>query len=112
MRLLFTPIFLLVLFSGFADAQSEYQPYSYLFYLKLNSDINNTQSRAHTSLKPFFVDDSLVKQHYDALMGLGADSGKHTWVHRKLFFVFFFVVWFFVFFFFVVFLFVLFFGLV
>ena len=85
MRKLFTPIFLLVLFSGFADAQSEYQPYSYQFYQKLNTDIYSTQSRAHTSLKPFFVDDSLVKQHYDALMGLGADSGKHTWVHRKLF---------------------------
>ena len=85
MRKLFTPIFLLVLFSGVANAQSEYQPYSYQFYQKLNSDIYNTQSRAHTSLKPFFVDDSLVKQHYDTLMGLGADSGKHSWVHRKLF---------------------------
>lgn len=85
MRKLFTPILIFVLFSGVASAQSEYQPYSYQFYQKLNPDIYNTQSRAHTALKPFFIDDSLVKTHYDALMGLGADSGKHSWVHRKLF---------------------------
>jgi len=85
MKKLFTPILLLVLFSAAASAQSEYQPYSYQFYQKLNPDIYNTQSRAHTSLKPFFIDDSLVKQHYDALMGLGVDSGKHSWAHRKLF---------------------------
>ncbi|HTI59659.1 gliding motility protein RemB [Mucilaginibacter sp.] len=85
MRKLFTPILIFVLFSGVASAQSEYQPYSYQFYQKLNPDIYNTQSRAHTALKPFFIDDSLVKTHYDALMGLGADSGKHSWAHRKLF---------------------------
>lgn len=84
MRKFFTPIILLLFTAGIAKAQSEYQPYSYQFYQKLNVDIYNTHSRAHTSLKPFFIDDSLVRDHYKALMNLGADSGHHSWVHRKL----------------------------
>lgn len=68
-----------------AFAQSSYQPYSYQFYQKLNSDLYSTSTNEHTSLKPFFVDDSLLKHHYDSLLNYGADGKAHSWGYRKLF---------------------------
>jgi hypothetical protein len=81
-------LFLLLAFAsaGAGYAQSLYQPYSYQFYQKLNSDLYSTQTRMHTSLKPFFVDDTTVVAHYNQLMGMGVDStGHRSWFHRKLF---------------------------
>jgi hypothetical protein len=72
-------------FAGSVLAQSEYQPYSYQFYQKLNSDLYSTKTREHTSLKPFFVDDSLLKSHYDSLMNYGADGKQHSLLYRKIF---------------------------
>ncbi|HTD98577.1 MAG TPA: hypothetical protein VK668_04800 [Mucilaginibacter sp.] len=86
MKKLFTSILILMLFAGVARSQSQYQPYSYQFYQKLDTDIYSTKTRIHTSLKPFFVDDSLIKPHYDSLMNYGTDTSvHHSWVHRKLF---------------------------
>lgn len=70
---------------GMVRAQSVYQPYSYQFYQKLNEDVYSTSSRQHSSLKPFFADDSLLKHHYDSLMNLGNDGKPHSWGYRKLF---------------------------
>ena len=85
MRKVFSSIILLFLIIGVAQAQSEYQPYSYQFYQKLNEDVYSTTSRQHSSLKPFFADDSLLKHHYDSLMNLGNDGKQHSWGYRKLF---------------------------
>src|SRR3954462_12194818 len=86
MKKIFTIITLLFLISGFVKAQSVYQPYTYQFYQKLNVDVYSTKTRVHSSLKPFFVDDSLLKHKYDSLMNVGVDTtGRHSWVHRKLF---------------------------
>jgi hypothetical protein len=78
-------IALSVAFVNTALAQSEYQPYSYQFYQKLNTDIYSTKTREHTSLKPLFADDSLLKHHYDSLMNYGADGKQHSLLYRKLF---------------------------
>lgn len=72
-------------FASVAFAQSVYQPYSYQFYQKLNTDLYSTETREHTSLKPFFVDDSLLKLHYDSLMNYGFDGKEHGLLYRKLF---------------------------
>ncbi|MDR3697781.1 gliding motility protein RemB [Mucilaginibacter sp.] len=85
MRKVFSSIILLFSIIGVARAQSVYQPYSYQFYQKLNEDVYSTSSRQHSSLKPFFADDSLLKHHYDSLMNLGNDSKQHSWGYRKLF---------------------------
>jgi hypothetical protein len=66
-------------------AQSEYQPYSYQFYQKLNSDIYSPKTREHTSIKPLFPDDSLLKHHYDSLMNYGSDGKQHSLLYQKLF---------------------------
>ena len=81
-------VFVTVLSFVFADvalAQSEYQPYNYQFYQKLNTDNYSTKTREHTALKPAFVDDSLLKHHYDSLMNYGSDGKEHSLLYRKLF---------------------------
>src|SRR5476651_477884 len=85
MRKIIVSIILVLSIIGMANAQSEYQPYSYQFYQKFDPDIYSTKTREHTSLKPFFVDDSLLKRHYDSLMNYGADGKQHSWGYRKLF---------------------------
>jgi hypothetical protein len=73
------------LFAGSAFSQTEYQPYSYQFYQKLTPDLYSTSTREHTSLLPSFLDDSLLKPHYDSLMNFGADGKQHSLLYRKLF---------------------------
>jgi len=85
MRKVFSSIILLFSIIGVVRAQSEYQPYSYQFYQKLNEDVYSTSTRQHSALKPYFADDSLLKHHYDSLMNLGNDGKQHSWVNRKLF---------------------------
>lgn len=70
---------------GIANSQSAYQPYSYQFYQKLNPDVYSTQTSQHSSLKPYFIDDSLLKHHYDSLMNYGSDGKPHSWGYKKLF---------------------------
>lgn len=84
MKKIFSSIVLLFSIISIAQAQAEYQPYSYQFYQKLNSDIYSTSSREHTSLKPFFID-SVLRSHYDSLMNYGAGNKQHGWGYNKLF---------------------------
>ena len=67
------------------SSQSQYQPYSYDFYQKLDADVYSTSTREHTSMKPYFVDDSILKSTYDSLMNYGNDGKKHSWGYQKLF---------------------------
>src|ERR1700749_3597029 len=67
-----------------AVAQSEYQPYSYQFYQKFSDDLYSRDTRIHTSIAPYFVDDSLLKKKYDSLMNVGVKP-RATWLGRKLF---------------------------
>jgi hypothetical protein len=86
MKKIIYALLLLSLYTGIAKAQSQYLPYSYQFYQKFNEDVYSTKTRFHSSLKPFFADDSLLQRRYNELMNLGVDTvNKHGWVHRKLF---------------------------
>jgi hypothetical protein len=67
------------------SAQSVYQPYSYQFYQKLNSDLYSTKVRLHTSIKPMFVDDSLLRRSYDSLMNYGSGNKTQSSFANKLF---------------------------
>jgi hypothetical protein len=78
-------IVLLLSIISAASAQVEYQPYSYQFYQKLNTDVYSTGTREHTAMKPFFVDDTLLKRSYDSLMNYGNDGKPHGFVYQKLF---------------------------
>ncbi|MDB5140659.1 MAG: hypothetical protein JWR12_2575 [Mucilaginibacter sp.] len=85
MKKVFTIILLSFSIVSIANAQSEYQPYSYQFYQKLNEDVYSTSTREHTAIKPYFVDDSLLRHHQDSLMNYGSDGKQHSWGYRKLF---------------------------
>lgn len=75
MKRILTSAILLFLISGVVKAQSVYQPYSYQFYQKLDAEVYSTKTRIHSSLMPFFADDSLLKHHYDSLMNIGGPKG-------------------------------------
>jgi len=85
MKKIFSSIALLFSIVGVVKSQSAYQPYSYQFYQKLNPDVYSTKTREHSSLKPYFIDDSLLMHHYDSLMNYGSDGKQHSWGYRKLF---------------------------
>ncbi|NMN39053.1 gliding motility protein RemB [Pedobacter sp. SG918] len=80
-------LFLLFLVVSFYElkAQAVYQPYSYQFYQKLSSEIYNPNTRFHSALKPFFIDDSLLRDKNALLMNVGVDSTRKSWAARKLF---------------------------
>jgi hypothetical protein len=84
MKNIYIGILLLLAATSVANAQAIYQPYSYQFYQKLNADVYSTKTRFHSSLKPFFIDDTLLTHRYDSLMNYGATSSKNI-ILRKLF---------------------------
>ncbi len=61
-----------------AVAQSDYQPYSFQFYQKLNTSLYSTQSNQHTALKPLVPSDGTIGRYYDSLMRTSAyrSSGR------------------------------------
>ena len=85
MKKVFTGVVLLLSMAGAASAQVDYQPYSYQFYQKLNEDVYSISTRQHTALKPLFMDDTLLKRHYDSLMNFGNDGKQHSLSYQKLF---------------------------
>jgi len=85
MKKILGALLLLLTVAGAARSQSIYQQYSYQFYQKLNADVYSTQTRQHSSLRPFFADDSVIKRRYDSLMNYGSDGKSHGGVYAKLF---------------------------
>ena len=85
MKKILGSLLLLLLFAKIADAQAQYQPYSYQFYQKLNTTIYSTNTREHSSLKSMIID-SVLQHKYDSLMNYGVDTSRHhSWAYRKLF---------------------------
>lgn len=85
MRKLILAAFFIALFSSKSSAQSHYQPYSFSFYQKLSRDIYNKNTRFHSSLRPLIVNDSLLVETADSLLGIGVDTNRRGWIPRKLF---------------------------
>ena len=85
MKKVFISIVLSLSIISVARAQVQYQPYSYQFYQKLNTDAYSTGTREHTAMKPYFMDDTLLKQRYDSLMNFGNDGMQHGFGYQKLF---------------------------
>ena len=85
MKKIFGALLLFLTLAGTARSQSIYQQYSYQFYQKLNSDVYSTKTRQHTSLRPYFADDSLIKLRIDSLMNYNSDGKQHSGLYNKLF---------------------------
>src|ERR1700735_5309395 len=67
---------LLLMISGVVKAQTDYLPYSYQFYQKLNPELYSIQTREHTAIKSNYADDSLFKHKVDSVLNFGA-NGKN-----------------------------------
>lgn len=69
-----------------AMAQLVYQPYSYQFYQKFNSDLYSPANGLHTSIKPLVISQSSEIRHaYDSLMASGTNYEGKSWANRKIF---------------------------
>lgn len=85
-RILFFLGFILAIkFNLQAQTPNFYQPFSHTFYQKLDHKIYDSNTRFHSSIKPFFADDSTLALSIDSFYNIGADTGGRSWVNRKLF---------------------------
>lgn len=81
---LFLPIFYISLRIN-AQTPNQQIPLSYQFYQKLNKSVYDTKTKFHSSVKGYFIDDSLIKKDFDSLLNYGVDSiNERSWVRRKL----------------------------
>jgi len=84
-RFLIPVVFIVFLNINYTRAQSVYQPYSYQFYQKFNADLYSVKTNFHSSIKPYQVDDSLLKHAYDSLMQTGpAIRGDEVTMQKHL----------------------------
>ncbi len=76
---------LLLTTSLYAQTANQQIPLSYQFYQKLNKSAYDVNSRFHSSIKGYFLDDNQISRRYDSLMNAGVDSvGDRSWARRKL----------------------------
>lgn len=83
-------LYLLLLLSFFllstkAQTPNQYLPFSYNFYQKFNDKVYDSQSNFHSAIKPYLADDSVLAISIDSFYHVGLDTGKKSWVKRKLF---------------------------
>src|SRR5581483_7457859 len=86
MRKIFTGLLFFLLLNGIASAQSEYQPYSFMFYQKLSKGFYSPSTGLHTAIKPYIItDSSSLRPLYDSIMSRTVDNTRKSWLSRKLF---------------------------
>jgi hypothetical protein len=83
----YKPLLVLLVLLGAisASGQSVYQPYSFQFYQKFSADLYSTKTAIHSSIKPSFMDDSLLRHTYDSLMNVGINTQNKSLGYRKIF---------------------------
>jgi len=69
-------------FGGFGQIKS--QPYSYHFYQKMNDVVYSTETKMHTSAKPFVIKDSVLLVKFDSIQSNRSVSSSN-WFMRKIF---------------------------
>ncbi len=77
-------IFLLVAISAKSQTPNVYQPYSFQFYHKFDKYVYDPNTRFHSSLKPYFADDSLLKAPLDSFFNIGVETRKRSWIRRVM----------------------------
>lgn len=80
--------FLFLIFVGyFSNAQTANHILRYDFYhsQKLDHKIYRANSNFHSAIKPYFADDSIIALSIDSMLNIGLDTGKSSFIKRKLF---------------------------
>lgn len=75
-------IFILTALGAKSQTPNVYQPYSFQFYQKFDKYVYNPQTKFHSSLKPYFADDSILKAPLDSFYNIGAETRKRSWIRR------------------------------
>jgi hypothetical protein len=68
-----------------AQTPNRYQPFSHQFYQKFDNKIYSQKTKFHSSIKPYFIDDTILKPSVDSFFNVNLDTNKKSWAHRKLF---------------------------
>ena len=84
-KLAFLVLTLLAMSGANAQTPNLARPYSFEISQKLSPRIYDQKSRIHSSLKPLFLDDSLLRKSADSIFNYGLDSSRKSWVLRKVF---------------------------
>lgn len=70
--------------TAYAQTANNTLQYSYDNYQKYNREVYNNETRFHSSIKPFYADESVLRKATDSAVFTG-DSLKKSWVLRKIF---------------------------
>jgi hypothetical protein len=84
-RLFLLFIMILLVKISYGQTPNVYQPFSQSFYQKLDKGVYNKNVKYHSSIKPYFADDSVTAPLIDSFYNIGQDTFIRTWVHRKIF---------------------------
>ena len=86
MKKIYPFVALLLLSNGLAAQTAHvYQPYSFSFYQKFNDQVYSSNSKFHSSIKPYFLDDSVLSISIDSFYNIGHTVTSKSWVYKKLF---------------------------
>src|SRR5690606_11740998 len=69
----------------FAQTPNRYLPLSYTLYQKLNKEVYHQDSAFHSAIRPYYADHSALRGAVDSIHSIGVDSGRSSWLGRKLF---------------------------
>ena len=80
-------LLLLLFIASLSNAQTPNQLLRYDFYhsQKLDFKIYNSNSNFHSAIKPYFADDSVIALAVDSMLNIGLDTGRASFLKRKLF---------------------------
>lgn len=67
-------------------AQNQNLQYSFDQTRQIAPELDGPAKNYHTSVKPFVLRDSLLERYADSTLRRGIDSGRHSWITRKLFY--------------------------
>jgi len=84
MKRIAVAVLLLLMISGAVKAQTDYLPYSYQFYQKLNPELYSIHTREHTAIKSNYADDSLMKQGVDSALNYGFSKNQNRLLNQHL----------------------------
>ena len=73
--------------ASLCNAQTPNQQLRYDFYhsQKLDFKIYSSNSNFHSAIKPYFADDSVIALAIDSMLNIGLDTGRASFLKRKLF---------------------------
>jgi hypothetical protein len=71
--------------SAYSQTPNQPLPYQFQYYQNFDKIAYSTENKFHSSLKPYFFDDSLIHKKYNTINSLFSDTVNKSFLHRKIF---------------------------